>query len=94
MPSFIFILLFDIALLFLHSLQFLILNSLILSIAILTPHVVQLRTRRQAPQNSKNEVEPKEVHKLERQEQPKGDPLRNPAFILLRSPVQRVWAHS
>ena len=64
------------------------------AILLITPIILLLPLLQIPRRNPANQEEPEDVHRLQAREQEEGDDLRDPAFVLLRRPVQREAAHA
>lgn len=65
-----------------------ILLHLLLLILIIAPLILQRPLEHIPRQNSHDQKDPKDIHGLQAREQGEGDPLGNPALVLLRDPVE------
>lgn len=60
---------------------------------ILRPVILLLTSRDKLPRTAQETIQPEEIETLQHRQQSEGDDIRDPAFILLRLPVELVGAY-
>lgn len=68
-------------------------NLNLLLLLILGPIILLLPRRNKLPRTPQQTIQPEQIQTLQHRQQRKSDDIRNPAFILLRLPVELVGAY-